>query len=270
MDHDLTTINLAMSKARTGELIASFGVVVATAIFMLATERHLAIVWDEGFTLGREVRDSVRCSALRDPGRFAVEWRPSDAGEELVIEYGTMLSPPQQLDTRSKLIFERRVVEWFWPFAREEPHGHPPFYALVGLTGDLLTPSWQQLPRARLGPILVFSFTAGAIFQFLARRWGVWPAALAASAWVLQPNLFAHGHYASYDGLLTSLWVLAIFAFVCASEATGFPDDGAIRWSSVFCFGLILGCALATKLTGWFLPLPFLIWAGWYRDGACA
>ena len=113
----------------------------------------------------------------------------------------------------------------------------------------------------------MFSFTAGAIFQFVTRRWGVWPAALAASAWVLQPNLFAHGHYASYDGLLTSLWVLAIFAFARAFEATGVADDGAIRWSSVLCFGLILGCALATKLTGWFLPLPFLVWAGWYRDG---
>ncbi len=31
-------------------------------------------------------------------------------------------------------------------------------------------------------------------------------------------------------------------------------------------FGLILGCATATKLTGWFLPLPFLAWAAWYRD----
>jgi hypothetical protein len=31
-------------------------------------------------------------------------------------------------------------------------------------------------------------------------------------------------------------------------------------------FGLILGCAAATKLTGWFLPLPFLAWAIWYRE----
>jgi hypothetical protein len=27
-----------------------------------------------------------------------------------------------------------------------------------------------------------------------------------------------------------------------------------------------VGCALATKLTGWFLPLPFLAWAGLYRS----
>jgi hypothetical protein len=61
--------------------------------------------------------------------------------EKLVIEYGSAPPPRQQLDTRLKLIFERRVVEWFWPFAREEPHGHPPFCASVGLSGDQLAPS---------------------------------------------------------------------------------------------------------------------------------
>ena len=30
--------------------------------------------------------------------------------------------------------------------------------------------------------------------------------------------------------------------------------------------GVILGCAAATKLTGWFLPLPFLAWAVLYRS----
>ena len=53
----------------------------------------------------------------------------------------------------------------------------------------VLAPSWQDLPRARLGPILLFSFTAGVIFAFRRRRWGVWAAALAAGAWVFQPNL---------------------------------------------------------------------------------
>ena len=128
--------------------------------------------------------------------------------------------PPrrEQIDSRSKLLYDRDVLAWFWPFAREEPHGHPPFYALLGLLGDLVAPSWQELPRARLGPILLFSLTAGAIFSFLATRWGFWPAGLAAGSWVLQPNLFGHGHYAAYDAVLSSLWVLSIVAFTRAVE----------------------------------------------------
>ena len=65
-----------------------------------------------------------------------------------------------------------------------------------------MAPSWQELPRARLGPILLFSLTAGAIFSFLATRWGYWPAASPPGSWVLQPNLFGHGHYAAYDAVL--------------------------------------------------------------------
>ena len=160
-------------------------------------------------------------------------------------------------------------MAWFWPFAREEPHGHPPFYALLGLVGDVIAPSWQDLPRARLGPILLFSLTAGALFAFATVRWGGWAAALAAGSWVLQPNLFGHGHYAAYDAVLASLWVLAIIAFAQALVPPG-PDPApagkAARWAWTVLFGLILGCAAATKLTGWFLPLPFLAWAAWYRD----
>ncbi len=38
------------------------------------------------------------------------------------------------------------------------------------------------------------------------------------------------------------------------------------RWAWTALFGVILGCAAATKFTGWFLPLPFLAWAAWYRN----
>ena len=93
----------------------------------------------------------------------------------------------------------------------------------------LLAPSWQELPRARLGPILLFSLTAGAIFSFLATRWGYWPAALAAGTWVLQPNLFGHGHYAAYDAVLSSLWVLAIIAFIWAVDPATEAERGAAK-----------------------------------------
>ena len=201
---------------------------------------------------------------LADPPGFARRWQPPT--EELVQPDRIAAPRAAEVDTRSKLLFDRRVVGWFWPFAREEPHGHPPFYALLGLTGDVLAPTWADLPRARLGPILLFSVTAGAIFHFVTRRWGYRPAALAAGAWVLQPNLFGHGHYASYDGVLTSLWVLAIFAFARAVEARE-PDARSVatRWLWTVEFGVLLGCAAGTKLTGWFLPLPFVVWVAWDR-----
>jgi 4-amino-4-deoxy-L-arabinose transferase-like glycosyltransferase len=208
---------------------------------------------------------------VRDPAAFAKIWQPPAPDEDLVQWDEAPVPRRDQLASRAKLLFDPDILAWFWPFARKEPHGHPPFYALVGLAGDVLAPSsWQDLPRARLGPILLFSITAGAILQFVAVRWGVWPAALAAGAWFLQPNLFGHGHYAAYDGILTALWVLAIFAFTKAVAPGTGGKCVASRCGWTSALGLIFGCAAATKLTGWFLPLPFLAWAIVYRNRQAA
>jgi 4-amino-4-deoxy-L-arabinose transferase-like glycosyltransferase len=185
---------------------------------------------------------------------------------ELVQNVGASPPRPEQIDSRLKLLFDTRVLAYFWPFAREEPHGHPPFYAILGLLGDVLFPSWRELPRARLGPIVLFSLTAGVLFGFSAVRWGTWPASAALAAWVLQPNLFGHGHYAAYDGVLSSLWVLAIIGFAQSLPEPSQDRPATISVLASLAFGLVIGCALATKLTGWFLPLPFLAWAAWQRD----
>ena len=235
-------------------------IALATFVLMLATEPRLAIVWDEGYTLGREARLRLWLSAIADPPEFAKTWTPP--AEELVQQEGLPAPRADQIDSRSKLLSDPQVLGWFWPFAREEPHGHPPFYALVGLIGDLATPWRADLPRARLGPMIVFSLMAGAIFGFLRPRYGLVAAVLGCAGWVLQPNLFAHGHYATYDALLSSLWLGAIMTFWLAVEEKdkpGYPSP-RVRWGLATLFGLLLGFALDTKLTGWFLPFPLLAW----------
>ena len=47
------------------------------------------------------------------------------------------------------------------------------------------------------------------------------PAAALAGVRGFQPNLFGHGHYAAYDAVLSSLWVLAIIAFARAVMSRG-------------------------------------------------
>jgi hypothetical protein len=243
---------------------------LVTLAIMLATEPLLVIGWDEGYTLGREARVRDWFHGLRDPARFAATWHPLGSFDDLLQNDGTRIPRADEIDTRAKLLFERGPLDWFWPFARGEPHGHPPFYALLGLVGDLIVPAWAELPRARLGPILLFSLTAGAIFHFFAASRGPWPAVAAAVAWVFQPNLFAHGHYAAYDAVLSSLWVLAILVFIRA--VTGDPEKG-VTWRTVgwsVLFGVLVGCAAGTKLTGWFMPLPFAAWASLYQSRRAA
>ncbi len=66
---------------------------------------------------------------------------------------------------------------------------------------------------------------------------------------------------------LACLWVGSILAFLKAVEPDGRASANP-RWGWVVTFGLLAGAAAATKLTGWFLPLPFLAWALIYRDRA--
>ena len=236
---------------------------VATLALLVATEPFLAIVWDEGYTLGREVRMRQWFRALADPAGFSRTWTPPAPNTELVQPDNPPRPAPRadQLDTRAEL-FSRPVLDWFWPFAREEPHGHPPAYAIGGLLGDLVTPNRPLLPRARLGPMAAFSLAAGLLWWTVVRRWGAWAAGAAVGAWVFQPNLFGNAHYATVDAWLASLWVLALGTFVEAVEvptpAAGQPTRRSPRWGWVVAFGFVCGLAADSKLTGWFLPIPFL------------
>ncbi len=242
--------------------LAGLGVAAAVLGLMVATEPKLAIVWDEGFTLGREGRVRSWIEAMRDPPRFAATWVPESPLEELVQPTPGPAPRRDQVDTRAKLL-DQHTLEWFWPFAREEPHGHPPFYGLVGLLGDVFVPRWAPLPRARFGPMLVFSLTSGALFVFLATRSGIWAGITGAGALVLQPRLFAHAHYAHYDDILTCLWIGSILSF---SKAVERRDGRNPRWFWAVVFGMVAGAAAGTKLTGWFLPVPFLVWTAIRRD----
>lgn len=244
--------------ARKRALCCGLAAFAAIAVSQVASEPFLAIGWDEGYTLGRVARVRSWFRALADPRAFAETWRPD---LELLVQDPAPPPPRETLATRQGL-FSREALRWFWPFAREEPHGHPPFYALVGLIGDALSPWASPLARARLGGMLVFAIAAGALAAIVSQRWGLAAAAAATSAFGFQPRLFAEAHYAAYDGLLASLWLVAVLTFLLAVE----PRDDAqassrVRpgWSIVL--GIVLGCAMATKLTGWLLPLPLVAWS---------
>jgi hypothetical protein len=247
---------------------AGIAVALATLVMMLATESHLAPVWDEGFTLLRLHRVRAWFGAMRDPAGFALGWHPEHVGPPLE----DAVPPPadSQIDTRGELL-TRPAIAWFWPFAREEPHGHPPFYALVALLGDALSPAGDELSRARLGTILAFSATVGGLYSFLCRYRGRWAATAAAGTFAFHPHLFALGHYAHYDALLTCLWTGSILTFARAvlppPDAVVSPRPaGAPRWGWVLAFGVLAGGAAGTKLTGWLLPVPFVFWTVLARD----
>ena len=250
-------------QAADRRFVALGGFFVAAFVLagMLRTAPSMAIAWDEAYTLNRLARVRLWFEALADPPKFAAKW-PNLAIRR--TRESVRLPGSDELDTRSEL-FSHDVLAWFWPFARDEPHGHPPFYAIAAVLGDVLAPAWDELPRARVGTMIAFSLAAGAIFSALYRRRGVVAGLAGASAWALHPHLFGLGHYATYDALLSSLWVGAVLAF---AAAVGRGDEERRRphlgWAMAT--GVLLGWAAGTKLTGWLLPIPLLACAAIWRD----
>lgn len=128
--------------------------------------------------------------------------------------------------------------------------GHPAFYGIVIVAGRAIGSNWlPPLAAARLGPILLFSLAVGFAAWRLAHDYSLAAALAGSVALVTMPRLFAHAHYASFDGPLSSCWLIAWALFEPARRG---------GWR-ILPFAVALGCTLACKSPGWFAPVTFLL-----------
>jgi 4-amino-4-deoxy-L-arabinose transferase-like glycosyltransferase len=212
---------------------------VVVLLSLLVTSRDLAMVQDEPFTINGV--------------RYLAQW------------FSALAHPPAG-STRADL-FAHPVLDESWPFSREQPNCHPPFYALLSLAGWWLTRGWvDPLLAYRVGAMVLTSATASVLCLFICRRLG-WLAGLAAGLFLVYlPRNFSYAHYAHWDMPLSCLWLLAQVAFLKALRSS--------RWIPVF--GLALGLAAGTKFTGLLAVVPPLAWVAlfewlpflWRRAGA--
>lgn len=157
--------------------------------------------------------------------------------------------------------FERANLERHWRFSKEEPDGHGPFYGLLSLAGFQVAHGWLPPPACyRVGSIALFAVAVAAAFRTLTRFWDDGSALLAVTLLATLPRVLPEVCYALIDGPLFSLALLAWCCFVQA-EQTG-------SWRATLGFGIALGLAMGTKLTGWFLPVPYLaaVVLGWGKS----
>ncbi len=196
------------------------------AAVLLATSFRLPMVWDEGNAIWRAegIRAWVGTLFTNDPAR----------GDP----------------------FSAETLAHYWRYTTAV-EGHPAFYGVVIALGRQLGDGWLwPLQAARLGPILLFSLAAGVVFYQVWRCVSLRAAVLGVLAMMLLPRLFAHAHFASIDGPLTSCWMLSWAMFVAARKSR----------LATFFFGLALGATMACKATGWIAPVPFAVWTAICRD----
>jgi len=206
--------------------VLTCAVLLLIAVPLLGTLEGPGMAWDEGYTVerARKVR-SWFAAVLRQPsGRY----------------------------------FEARSIETYWPFAREEPDGHPPAYALLALAGHIAsTPFLPPLASWRLGAAAFWLATLTVTFVFFRNRLGLLPATTAVLLTAWCPRLFGHAHFALYDIPLACWWLLTFLATWKAIEAGAGSVSAGVRWS--LAASAALACAAATKFTGWLIPIPLII-----------
>jgi hypothetical protein len=141
----------------------------------------------------------------------------------------------------------------YWRFSRTEPDGHGPFYALLSWAGHRATRWILPLPLAyRMGSILLFSIACTLLERSLRPHFSPLARLSAVAFMVTMPRLLPEVSFALIDGPLASLAMIAFATFLRA------VDTGSTRWA--LCFGIAIGTAMATKLTGWFFVAPYLAW----------
>lgn len=207
-------------------------VAVVCAAALLGTSPALPMVWDEGNAIGR--------------AQGILSWIEAVGGRA-------------KADADSSP-WSREGVASHWRYTTQV-EGHPTLYGMVIAAGIAISAGWlAPLESCRLGPIVLLAVAAGCMFYRMTRTHGLAAGLGAVAALLLLPRVFSHAHFASFDGPLTAAWVIAWAAFAPALRSR----LAAAAW------GVALGLTLSSKATGWFAPVPFVLWALAYRERAAA
>ena len=105
-------------------------------------------------------------------------------------------------------IFRAKEIPATWEYTTQW-EGHPAFSGIVIAAGHRLAGPWlPPLVAWRFGPILLFAVAVGAMYYRMAADYSPAAGLGAAAALLLMPRVFAHAHFAGFDGPLVSCWIL--------------------------------------------------------------
>lgn len=147
--------------------------------------------------------------------------------------------------------FGEAAIERYW----SERHEHPSFQKVIsGLACRGFADPQKHLWAMRFPIAVLFGLTLSLIYMLGRRSWGVVPGLLAALVYLCLPRIFGHAHFASMETPLVFSMLLVVFCFLRGLES----------WTWALVTGLSFGLLLATKLNGFFLPIPLILWAHLY------
>ncbi len=168
------------------------------------------------------------------PSKLAAEWT------------SRMLSGERLADPES--------IDQYWA----EIHEHPSYFKFVaGLSllffEDILGP----IRALRLPNAFMFGFSLSLLFLLGRIAWGRVGGLVAAISYLAMPRIFGHAHFGSLETPLVFSSLLLTYCFL----------RGLTSPSAAVMTGLSLGLLLATKINGFFMIPPLILWAHLFHRG---
>jgi|GEM_PF-966699 len=149
---------------------------------------------------------------------------------------------------RGQTGLDQASVDYYW----EERHEHPSVQKfLSGFALHFFPNPESQLFAMRLPMAVLFGLTLSLIYLLGRRAWGTMPGLIAALIYLTLPRVFGHAHFASMETPLVFMTLLVVFCFL----------RGLFSPTWAVATGVAFGLLLATKINGFFLPIPLLVWA---------
>ncbi len=106
----------------------------------------------------------------------------------------------------------------------------------------------------RMPGAIFFGISLSLLYLLGRRAWGPVPGLISALLFLTMPRVFGHAHFASMEMPLICMMLTVVFCFLRGLDSP--------FWAILT--GIFFGLLLATKINGFFLPLPLLLWSHLY------
>jgi len=130
---------------------------------------------------------------------------------------------------------------------------HPPAYKLAMVATEAAFGRWTgEIVGFRLAPLGFFSILVACVTWLAGLTWGRAAGVGAGLSILLMPRVVGHAHIGATDMVTTLAW------FVASAGLVLYAVEDRRRYLAIG--SAALGLALATKFTGYFIPVAMLLW----------
>jgi 4-amino-4-deoxy-L-arabinose transferase-like glycosyltransferase len=152
---------------------------------------------------------------------------------------------------RGHNVFDRAAIDAAFELRHEHPD-LPKF--LIGIAVRCFADPTAHLFAMRLPSAVLFGLSLGLLYLIGRRAFGPVPGLVGVLLYWACPRVFGHAHFAAYETPLICMTLLLVFCFLRGLDSR--------VWAALT--GVAFGLVLGTKINGFFVPIPLVIWAHLY------